>query len=331
MNKRFWLPLALLMVLSMILVALPAYADPNGNVTTTAQVTGVGQPPVVEQKWELATGAMTQGTDQIFTPDPTPGALNGFDVWTLVSDPFGIDNISAVYADIYKPGKTPPGDPYYKQVHCSVVTYLDTNVAVVNSAIDAGIAHGSISVAAGLAKDNLYKHIWQAWNCHVPYSICNPVDEPGNWHVNAWASDGIGTVSAGKWNQYTISPVKALALDFTAIDYGPIRPGLSKWIRGDVIFLISDGMPTVQIRGNIAGTLKVASSQMVGVALKKIIDNFDVKLGTGPDVTYNSTSPATPLGPIDPCVTTQMDFSIHPDVGIPADTYNGTMVVSLNP
>jgi len=323
--------MSFLVILSMVLVAFPAFAaDPTQTVQTSAQITGAGVPPVVEKKWELATGNMTQSlTGNIMTPDPAAGAVNSYDIWGLVSDVYGLGNLTGAFADIYRPGKQVGVDPYYAQLHCTFLPYAG-NKAEIDAAIDAAIAHGVGNLDKPFALDQLFKNQWIAVKCQNVYTICEPKVEPcGAWTVNVWAVDTFGTMSLGLQNTLNIACIRVLSLDFTGVDYGPILPTVAKWVRGDVIF--GSGMPTIENFGNIAGLVDVASTKMIGVNQKKEINEFDVKIGTGSEFVYNSAAPALNVNTIDPCTPYQIDFSIHPGSGIPADVYTGTMTLTLHP
>jgi hypothetical protein len=118
--------------------------------------------------------------------------------------------------------------------------------------------------------------------------------------------------------------VVGLEIDFTEVDFGPILPTTSKWVRGDMNFNTPD-RPTVKNTGNTDMFLVLHFSNMVGKQFGKVINKFNAQLNTQRiDPIWASAWVCFDKVPLGSNELGQLDLSIHPG-RIPADTYSGTL------
>ncbi len=329
MKKLLLTSIALVALLALVVGSLPAAAaDPP--VKTTASITGNAVPPGVKAKWEAAGPGMTManGLPPTFTPSPAASptsSTNEVCVWAVVTDTMGIANISGAFIDVYEPlnrGDTTP-TKFKLEMYLTNVTDL----ATIQAAVAAAVAAGQLTPAqqadinAEILKFEALA-FFGCWNYDVhqfsgPYSIvANAVNKQG--------------ATGSMTNAILIRSIVALALDFTAVDYGPILPGVDKWVSGDEIFDTA-AAPTVWNRGNDPGAIHVVSSPMTGATFGKQIINFDVMLSSlvRTPVHYLAGQVATPGGKVLPCSPTQIDFSIMAPATAPNDVYSGLMTLTI--
>jgi hypothetical protein len=131
------------------------------------------------------------------------------------------------------------------------------------------------------------------------------------------------------------------------INFPSLVPGSTSTVGGDLLFAPPcDSHPTVKNVGNDGMGLKLTYTDLVGAQFGKHIYTFDACYGRAPDATLkcfpsiiNQPAQTTPTSPE---IDTQVDFgtlpaqvlcanelgkldpSVHPQPGLPADTYNGT-------
>jgi len=310
--KRYLL-LALALALVLTAVALPALAQEE--VTTSAVITGEGSPPRVKAKWELSPNDDPAVPGIQIIPNPAPNET-AICVYAVVEDPNGIEDITAVYADVYHP------DGSLKvQVHMVMVSDAEAMAA-----IEAAMVTGQIdAVQAAELLWELEKRLATMWKGCFSYEVHQPA---GVYTVAVWAVDQQGAQSEHLVNTFDVLSIVVLAIDFDSVDYGPILPSKVKWVGGDDVFQPGDGRPTVWNLGNDPAMLRLHSTQMVGVDKGKIIGDFDVQLFDQHEL-YVASQWVDLAGPLEPCTPTQIDFSIHAPDGTPADTYTGLMHLAI--
>ena len=314
MKKYLLLVVALALVLTG--VALPALAQ--DEVTTEAVITGEGSPPRVKAKWELSPNDCPVEPGINIWPNPAPD-LTEICVFAVVDDPNGIDDITAVYADVYHPDGT-----LKVQIHMEMVT----DPAVIEEAKQLAVDSGQITPEEAEELDwEIEKRLATMWCACFDYDV--HLQPAGVYTVAAWAVDQHGAQSEHFWNDFEVFSIVVLAIDFETVDYGPILPSKVKWVGGDDVFAPGDGRPTVWNRGNDPAMLHVHSTPMVGVEKGKIIEEFDVEL-LGQQEVYWASQWVDLFGPLCPCTPTQIDFSVHAPTGSPADIYAGTMTLEID-
>ncbi len=134
------------------------------------------------------------------------------------------------------------------------------------------------------------------------------------------------------------------------ITWPALSPGFTSTVGGDLLFAPPcDTKPTVKNVGNSGMGLKLSFSDLVGTTFGKHIYAFDACFGRAPDATLkcfpsivNLPGVTTPVLPLTTNAPTEVDFgvlpaqvlcanevgkldpSVHPQAGLPADTYTGT-------
>jgi hypothetical protein len=141
-----------------------------------------------------------------------------------------------------------------------------------------------------------------------------------------------------------------LQTDFSAVNWGVIVPGFPGDVGGDLIW--GNGAPTIANGNNAAMGVTIEYGPMTSTNFQgKVIDDFDVAFGrsssnlnrigyTSPhiqagqvvDLSRVNGTPA-PAGQLNAswvlCANElgKIDFSIHPETGLPNDTYTGTLTL----
>lgn len=344
MKKRFLVPMALMVVLTMLLASLPAGADPpilSGNADTVAVISPTGAPPVVIDKWEVSNNPsvipLSSGpfeSNAVFTPSPLSNqnpALDGAQpicVYAVISDTIGIANISGAYMVIDEPQLPATGLRFKLQEPMVQVT----NALQMEATKAEAVRSGQISQAQATAYDDaILKQTATMWYACFPYTIHQ---QPGNWQATVVATNKQGATGT-RANPFVIQSLVSLAIDFSLVDYGQVLPGQHKSIAGNNAFATGDGFPTVWNQGNFPAALEIFSTPMTGttaIAPKHITD-FDVMLSSlvPTQQSYLANTWYTILGRLLPCNPTQIDFSILPPAFAGQDTYAGDMYLRINP
>jgi len=330
-KKLLLTSIALVALVALIVGSLPAgAAGPDPSAKTTAQITGAGAAPGVKAKWEAAGTGMTManGIPPVFTPSPATSptlSTNQVCVWAIVTDTMGINNISGTFIDVFEPaspGQTPPTKFKLEQYLTPV-----TDLATIQAAVAAAVAAGQLTPAQQ-ADINAEILKFEA----VAFTGCWNYDVhqlSGAYDIVANAVNKQGTTGSLR-NRINIVSIVALAIDFTAVDYGAILPGVNKFVSGDENFGTANA-PTVWNRGNDPGRLNIVSSPMTGATFGKQIIDFDVMLSTlsRTPLDYVAGQVASPIGTLVPCSPTQIDFSIMAPLTAPNDSYTGLMTLTI--
>lgn len=182
-------------------------------------------------------------------------------------------------------------------------------------------------------------------------------DQPcGEYRIDATAVS-VGGATTTLSNYIDVLCTFMLKVDFAGnspscpggIDWGVIAPGFGATVGGDLLFNPPcDAAPTVKNVGNDGMGLKLTYSDLVGATFGKHIYTFDACFGRTPDISLLKcidpivNQPGQTSPPAGSEVDTQVDFgtasqqvlcandlgkldpSVHPQAGLPADTYTGT-------
>jgi len=319
---------ALLVLLALVLVAsfgLPAFAQTSTDVNTRAVVTGAGTGPGVEAKWEFSTYITTLGPDpgQINITPNTTGAVPGVGASTqirvcaVVTDTNGIGDITGVYYKIFNPDGTEKVQVHMEQI---------TTAAAIDERLGWAVSAGQMTAARrDQLRTMIEKNAATLWCYPFTYETHQPC---GRYMTRVTVVDRAGNTGSLENRNLNIECVRVLAADFSAVDYGQIVPNSAKWVMGNDVFSVGDGLPTLWNQGNIGAAVIVRSSPMVGVSEQKTITEFDAQL-LGAKSTYLANTDLRLPGPLLPCTPTQIDFSIHPPTFLPVDTYTGTLDIWL--
>ena len=280
--------LAILIALSMIVVAIPAVMAnggpvsndneaeyPNGadSVTTTAQVAGTSggggtggtgnEPPIIKAKWEydLCVQLCDDNCDPLccteHDADPdTPGlqvapVLGGsvtVGYYAVITDPQGISTVQSVYVDVWHPDGT-----FKYQIELHPLGLTDSGYDKTD-ALDAW--DHVTNCHHDLIKYNGYDDydIWDEINEELAYVYYGWAEisycQPGGYYyVGVRAVDTFGAWSNYLYNQFWYIPTAAIEVDFDTIDYGTVVISHTQWVGGDQDML-TPNKPTVRSIGN---------------------------------------------------------------------------------
>jgi hypothetical protein len=276
------------------------------------------------------------------------------ELWSAVDDVNGPAYVQDVYWDVYYPdGKLDvelfSAAPIVGNSACTGSTLT----GLLSPMFSQAIADGELSNSAvndptngiiSLCNEDA-KSLW-----HNAFTISK--DDPnGIYKVTTNAIDQNGVDTQQSFT-FCVIPFISFAQDFTSLNFGNVTPGGSKTIPGDTNF--GAGGPTVTNGGNEGMQVGVQFFPMLGAVHGKVIGTagstgngyFDANFG------YNSSylqtiSPIAPAsgspsgsntneiqwfngsGPqlVCPNDTPKLDLSVHPEMGIPLDSYSGNVVV----
>jgi hypothetical protein len=252
-------------LLILIASASLAMGEPqtNATVTVSAQIgQTAGDAPLIEKMFVL-------NDDDLLTPGtqimPIPGVGNEksyktFNKYAIVSDPNGIADIVTVYEILYYPDGTKVAD----EVQCVDIT---SNPAEYTAALDAALKAGLITSSEisaykyGLSDAKRQLKIFKVEN---KLSNCDPA---GSYRVYFKAVDNIGLYFESNTN-FDYLGVKAIGLDFSEINYGPVQVNVEKWISGDEDWT-TPTKPTIKDEGNVPLQISVQGNTMYGDKLKQ--------------------------------------------------------------
>jgi hypothetical protein len=163
-------------------------------------------------------------------------------------------------------------------------------------------------------------------------------------------------------NTFDYLSVQALVLDFGSINWGTLNINAENKITGDNSMSTTNS-PTIENLGNAEAMVQINSTPLTGATYGKKIVNFDAAMNQlATSDTYGSltvqhgymqynannnatinvgTDPSPSIAVIaapsnvpvmlPPCSTAQIDFSVVPYGASPADSYTGSMIISLLP
>ena len=251
---------------------------------------------------------------------------------------------------------------YKLQVHGTMLTQTDCLALVGTSLTDgamteAAIHNGEVTKAAFDDTNKGMLSLCQQgvkglYHAEWPLSKDQPC---GEYRIDVTAVS-IGGATTTLSNYIDVQCTFMLKVDFAGdpptcpggIDWGNLVPGFGATVGGDLLFNPPcDPAPTVKNVGNDGMGLKLTYSDLVGVTFGKHIYTFDACFGRTPDISLlkcidpivNLPGQTTPTSPE---IDTQVDFgtlpqqvlcanepgkldpSVHPQAGLPADTYVGT-------
>ncbi|MHC1575235.1 MAG: hypothetical protein ACXQTY_05475 [Candidatus Methanogasteraceae archaeon] len=315
-------------IVAMMMVAVMAIPVVAEDAETQAEVTGAGSPPVIEEKFELNddgdTLHVTAGTQVI----PVPDASKEVCVYVVARDPNGADDINRIWITVDDPDGVEVANGDTLNAEITELSYDDACIAT-----QSAVGQGLIDSARKTEIDgHIYASEWRMWQFCFELSNC---DTSGVYTVTANANDNAGGTGTFE-NIFDYLSIKELAIDFAAIDYGQIVPGVKQIVSGDLIF--GTAPPTVRNRANDPFKLQISAIDMMGVDSNNVIfaTNLDAHVygvdasGSAIDEEMNlDYNPGVTFNPlIDTCATETIDFSLLQDM-ICADTYTG--LITLEP
>jgi hypothetical protein len=303
-------------------------------------------------------GAWTtvKGLDNLLYPSCATPSPRRIELWAAVDDTVGISSITNVWWDIYH------GDGSLKfQVYGVPVVLKDppspSDVChgpsgMFTAAGPPPLGNGELTSSAingtstqeGMVQlcEQGLKEYW-----HQAFDVSK--DQPnGEYHVVAHVTDSSGATSSLDY-YIDVIPFFDLAVDNFTANFGAYAPNTLKTLGGDLVFLPGDGKETVTNRGNSGEQIGLQFYPLQGATLHKCITNFDANLGMNDPATGNlnlqhitasTTCPnnvPTPSGVtwfnargvqlVCPNDDEKLDLSIDRPEMVPADTYQGKVIV----
>lgn len=330
MKKILIVLLTVGLVAMLVTPAFAVYYFDKANIPTHGIVTGgaTNEAPVVKAKWELPDDG-DSGHDPATHPNDThvdagtqvainPSADKIVTVYTVVRDPNGAGDIANVFVTV----KNPDGSVKY----FNLIAQKVTDPTEIENAKKEAVACKLITQTQS---DELNTQIAlkEAYMYKVTFAM-NYCQAAGEYTVEVWATDMSGSNSAVFSNKFMWLATKVFELDFSSLEFGPMKPCVNNIISGDTD-MGTPSKPTIKNEGNVSLNLKVHSTVMKGAATGYEIKDFDVTFLTL-DKTYVASEwvvlPTLPL-----CNKAAISFSVHPPIGTPGDDYAGTTTIKIDP
>jgi hypothetical protein len=310
--------------------------DANNDPSDGIQVPCSGPPATVP--------SMPQDVQHMTQVRPNPEDLpeeRRIELWMAVDHPNGISNIADTYWKVYHPDGSEKVQVHGAKVNkadCDPLTGALGDSATVGKMFEAAVHTGQMTAEAvddtnkGILTKCLQeeKAVYQAEFNLSKHQPC------GMYKIEATAV-AVGGQTTKLINYLDVQCVYFMQIDFDAVDWGTITPGLKDIVSGDLIWDDPHAnAPTVKNVGNDGMGLSLHFTEMSGVSEGKIIDQFDACFGKSPStlecidpipassVASFSTNPDQVL-----CSNEmgKLDLSLHPPAILPADIYTGNIDV----
>lgn len=335
----------LAIALAIALTLAPTLTVMAADIETEAVVGGSGNSPYVCAKFETPDHSEDVGT-QI---EPVAGGQRVVKFYVVVGDSNGVDDLSAAYIKVYHPDgefkfQLDAIRPDWTLIPYDGMIDMDgdcTGEALVPDALDELEAQGRITYGfdpvRGLTMtlDMLKYDLEHGKQLLVELvgemDYCQP---SGDYRVEAIAVDQGGKTGILE-NFFFYTSIVALRCDFAKISWGNVNVNQWNVLYGDED-LSTPTKPTVQNIGNDPAKIELHFTEMTGTNIGKEIRDFDVSM-LGGHIELEACTPkvitddaGAPIM-LPPCTPTQIDFSVHPPVGTPEDTYTGEMTITILP
>lgn len=320
----------LLAVMAMLTTVPFASAE---EVDVMATISSAGNPPVIESMFvmDMVNAEYNESGDlEHLLPGtqimPNPGVgisevTTEFYKFIVVSDPNGMQDIVEVYEKLFNT----TGSQMGLEVTCVDITDTADQDAALLAALEIGLIDQA-------EYDNL---LWmldplkqQAKMFKVSNTLTNH-DEPGIYEVYFKAVD-TGGAYVIDYLYFDYMALKAIELDFTSVNYGPIMVNVEKWVAGDEDWSTAD-RPTIKNQGNEPLQIVVDATDLIGFDLGQTIGAEALSVELLGEHVYDLSSPVTLQGFLMPCTPTQISFDITAPVGTAADSYSGDIVITIAP
>ncbi|MCD4705652.1 hypothetical protein K8R61_01050 [bacterium] len=312
-----------------------------------------GNNPIVKVKWEMNAGS--QGTDDStaigaqFMPSGQYQVNKTITVCAVVTDPDGVADLDAVYADVFYPENIFLGpDHELDRQGCGQLHGNEFSLTKMEKL--EGIALICDNIRNG--NPNL-----PVWNNDYDYDeICQkdvPNEQDGElWKETAYVYCGDKTLSyedpSGEYRTLVLAQDKngldgilenyfkymdftAFEVDFDSVSYGSVKLNTHKKISGDLNFGTSD-MPTVRNVGNTRLQMRVNQDDMeLGKTDTSWNVKYDARVGSDAAFSYYYPEYTKTLNDaLNLSQTNEMDFSIEIFKFPPehSDCYTGTIILS---
>ncbi|MBA7485631.1 hypothetical protein ES707_21180 [subsurface metagenome] len=338
MKKILAIALAIVLALASTLTVMAA------DIDTEAVVGGSGNSPYVCAKFETPDDSEDMGT-QI---EPVAGGQKTVKFYVVIGDSNGVDDLSAAYIKVYHPDGSFKFQldairsdwtliPYDGLIDMDGDCAGETSVPVALDELEAQgrITYGydpvrGVDMTLDMLKYDLEHGKQLLVELVGEMDYCQP---SGNYTVEAIAVDQGG--KAGTLNNtFEYLSIIALRCDFERINWGSVNVNQWNVLYGDEDML-TPSKPTVHNIGNDDAKIELHFTEMTGQNFGKKIIDFDASMLGGHIELVACTAEVIidDAGAIilPPCTPTQIDFSVHPPVGTPEDTYTGQMTITILP
>jgi len=331
------------------LLGAPVLASEEETVDTQAVVGGSGSPPFICAKWETPDHDPAPGTQIL----PIPEGMRTVKFYVVVGDPNGVDDIASVDVTVRYPDGTekfqlravrgswdliPWGGLIDMDGDCVGETPIPDAMADL-------VAQGRIAFGTGQDLNSVLYDLENGKQLLICLVGEMHYHQPScDYTVEARGTDAGSATGDPLINTFFYISIVALKIDFTTIDWQTVNIDQWNYVLGDSN-MTTPARPTVQNVGNDPAKIQLHASALVGQTHGKTIEEFDAEMDykdpdTGaiiqegrieflactPTVIVDATGAPVLLPP---CTPTQIDFSVHPPYGIVADTYVGTMTITI--
>jgi len=350
------LSILIALVVTLALVAVPVIANGEETVDTGATVDGGGSPPFICCKFETPDHDPDASGTQVL---PVADAQRMMKFYVVAGDPNSVDDIASVDVTVRYPDGTEKfqlraikGTDSWVEIPWDGLIDMDGDCsgdipmseALPELDSQGRIAYGDGQSLSTVLYDLRYRkqimlELVGYMDCHQPSVI---------YTVEAVATDMGGGTSPAVTNTFFYMSIVAMQIDFDTVGVQWDGVNINQWnyLLGDED-MTTTARPTVKNVGNDDAMLMVHATALTGVVNGKKIEDFDAEMDeknpeTGDIIHFGRIEfpacenwviteegyPDTPIKLI-PCHPTQLDFSVHPPTGTIADTYVGTMTLTI--
>jgi len=317
--------IGILLLVVAIAMSLPMQAMAL-DVDTQVEVIGGGgtnNAPFIKCKWETS-GPLANNDDNPLKPglqaNPiVPQGEKTVYFWAVVTDDDSMDQITGVWAEIFKPDGTLKHQIELTQIFCTEPDWPKASAAV-QAAADAEL----LTIAPGMTLDEVKTELIKGEAKLYKGSMTFVHGQWGGFHrVEVYALDAQST-SVRLVNCFEYVRTVCVEKDFTTVNFGSLQLSQSKVVSGDEDMGTPE-KPTLKNGGNVDTMISVHYTPMYLVDEEgtMILDDngepiplevvvFNARLGLLP--TVNDILPCQPveIGVLPVCHTWELDLSIHP-------------------
>jgi hypothetical protein len=273
MKRMLAIVIAVILTLGL---AVPAFADVPTDVTVTE---GQGEPPIIKCKWETPDDGdpthSTPGT-QILPPlqwetHKTVG------YYAVVTDPMGLANVAAVYADVFHPDVEPWCGSFKYQIQLQKVTDIAAGLSMFYEAWDYGLV-----AMDSYTYDDIVHELEQgsAAVYMIEYEEGLWYEQPAGDYTVIIKAVNLQNKEQTFTNVFQYVAMSGVEADFTAFTYGPVIPGVHKQVNGDTNF---DGTKPMAGHGQTNGATvrNIGNTQMCVTLYQEDLVNATTGLPLG--------------------------------------------------
>jgi hypothetical protein len=328
----------LVAMFSMVAVSI-ATMGMNVAVATTVTTgltrdTGSGANPIVKAKWEANVDRYTDDSTAAgaqILPSGQKDVDKRIAICAVVTDPDGLADLNAVYADVFYPvnvdlgpnhvplpnqsnlgcGQLMQEDPLTKlskadglDLFCNKVRNLNNNLPTFNT--NPGFDYNEICNADG----ELQKETAAVYCMEKPLSYEDPA---GDYKIKILAQDKSAKDGMLE-NIFQYLPLTAFEADFTNVSYGNVKLNTHKIINGNLAWEPANStLPTVRNVGNTRAKITVRQDDMgFGKTAGLWNVRFDARVGNDENnwSYYDPEETVTLADVLNLSETDEMDFSI---------------------